>query len=195
MTTGCPECEVSPWWHLFDAGAYATRDRCGDWPGWLVWVWATAAVLTCAVYARVAVKYARRSYAGRGTGYPWRAALAFAALFVGCAVVHLEVVASFHWPVYRAFVWWEVVSLGFAVLGVYGLQRLLLWHDGQGEEVDRLRARAEADALEIRRLRHDVRNKEAAVSLADGLAAMKEGQAAALEKEVAELRVRLGGVP
>jgi len=193
--TPCPDCEPSPWWYLFDATAFMTRDRCGDFPAWLVALWVVPSVLLFLAYTAIACRKWWTALAMRGTTFPWWASLTVGGFFVGCGVGHLGDALAFVWPAYRFFAFWSCYTAVVSLVGVWAIVRLSRWQEWQWThraEMERAVVSAttqvEIDKYEMRRLRHDLRNKEHAVALAEDMLRLKDLQVEAMARELAALR-------
>ena len=91
---------------LFDSSDFVTRDRCGDFPQWMVNAWILPSVGLFLLYVGVACVLAVVFWQPRPvtSGFP-RWALPFvSAFFIGCGGGHLMNALAFHWPAYRLFI-------------------------------------------------------------------------------------------
>lgn len=93
--------EWIPW--LFDAGAFVTRDRCGDWGGALPRAYQAASLVIALCYLAIPAGLLRLWLLRRRTLVAPSMYLMFATFITLCGLTHLLDVLAFYWPAYRAF--------------------------------------------------------------------------------------------
>ena len=125
----CPA-NSSPWWNIFDASSYVTRDNCGVWPQWQIVSAVIPSVSLFILYLFVGVSLmAVWRMSSRDEHRHTKGLVSVALFFVGCAGGHLHTALAFHWPAYRFFIVWDWGTLIVSAFGVWGLaltfQRLM----------------------------------------------------------------------